>query len=97
MTQMPNTSLYPSAVQRQILCADFLDTQLSFLYIQPTPKRVLINYQSAIDKGDYAVILKKLTKLSREELMKVYTQRQQEPQENSGWVPKNPNFPEDTL
>jgi hypothetical protein len=33
--------------------------------------------------------------MHKEELMKVYTLREQEPQDSDQWVPKNPNFPED--
>jgi hypothetical protein len=32
-----------------------------------------------------------------EELMKVYTLREQELQESQEWVPKDPNFPENIL
>jgi len=45
-----------------------------------------------IKKGRYDKILEKLTQLSTEELMKVYTQREQEPQESQTWVPKHPEF-----
>jgi Fe-S oxidoreductase len=50
-----------------------------------------------IEKGRYDKILEKLTQLSTEELMKVYTQREQEPQEGQVWAPKHPNFPEGLL
>ena len=50
-----------------------------------------------IEKGRYDKILEKLTQLSTEELMKVYTQREQEPQEGQTWVPKEPSFPEGLL
>jgi heterodisulfide reductase subunit C len=50
---------------------------------------------SDIEKGRYSKVLEKLTQLKMEELMKVYTLREQEPQESNQWVPKNPNFPED--
>ena len=50
-----------------------------------------------IEKGRYDKILEKLTQLSTEELMKVYTQREQEPQESQTWVPKEPSFPEGLL
>jgi ferredoxin len=49
---------------------------------------------SDIEKGRYNKVLEKLTKIEIEELMKVYTLREQEPQDSSQWVPKNPNFPE---
>ncbi len=50
---------------------------------------------SDIKKGRYHKVLERLTRLETEELMKVYTLREQEPQESDQWVPKNPNFPED--
>jgi hypothetical protein len=40
-------------------------------------------------------VLERLTRLQVEELMKIYTLREQEPQESDQWVPKNPNFPEE--
>jgi hypothetical protein len=30
-------------------------------------------------------------------LMRLYTLREQEPQDSKDWVPKNPNFPEEIL
>lgn len=50
---------------------------------------------SEIEKGRYNKVLEKLTQMHKEELMKVYTLREQEPQESNEWNPKNPNFPED--
>ncbi|RPJ05653.1 MAG: 4Fe-4S dicluster domain-containing protein [Deltaproteobacteria bacterium] len=50
-----------------------------------------------IENGQYDKTLEKLTQLSTEELMKVYTQREQEPQESQTWVPKFPHFPEESL
>jgi Fe-S oxidoreductase len=50
---------------------------------------------SDIQAGRYNRALERLTRLQVEELMKVYTLREQEPQESDQWVPKNPNFPED--
>jgi len=50
---------------------------------------------SDIKTGRYDGVLERLTRLQTEELMKVYTLREQEPQESDQWVPKNPNFPED--
>ena len=50
---------------------------------------------SEIEKGRYNRVLEKLTQMHEEELIKVYTLREQEPQESKEWVPKNPNFPED--
>ena len=45
-----------------------------------------------IQQGRYDQLLKKLAQLSVEELMKIYTQRDQEPQDNQTWVPKHPGF-----
>jgi ferredoxin len=50
---------------------------------------------SDIKAGRYKQVLERLTRLQTEELMKVYTLREQEPQESDQWVPKKPNFPED--
>ena len=50
---------------------------------------------SDIEKGQYQPVLERLTKLDVEELMRVYTLREQEPQDNRGWTPKHPTFPED--
>jgi ferredoxin len=63
-------------------------------YILPLP-RGLGERISDIKTGRYDKVLERLTQLQTEELMKVYTLREQEPQENDQWVPKNPNFPED--
>ena len=49
---------------------------------------------SEIKTGRYSKVLERLTQLQVEELMKIYTLREQEPQESDQWVPKNPNFPE---
>jgi len=48
-----------------------------------------------IEQGQYSKVLEKLTKMGLEELTGVYTLREQEPQDHCGWVPKNPNFPEE--
>ena len=50
---------------------------------------------SDIERGRYNKVLEKLTEGKIEELMKVYTLRDQEPQDSDQWVPKNLNFPED--
>jgi Fe-S oxidoreductase len=50
---------------------------------------------SDIQAGRYDRVLERLTRLQPEGLMKVYTLREQEPQESDRWVPKNPNFPEE--
>ena len=52
---------------------------------------------SDIEKGNYDSVLEKLTRLTIEDLKKVYTKRDQEPQANPEWIPKNPNFPGDVL
>jgi len=56
--------------------------------------RSLYQRISDIEKDRYNKVLKKLTEIEIEELMKVYTLREQEPQDSSQWVSKNPNFPE---
>ena len=50
---------------------------------------------SDIEKGKYTRVLEQLVHMDREKLMHTYTQREQEPQENEGWTPKNPHFPEE--
>jgi Fe-S oxidoreductase len=62
--------------------------------ILPLPES-LYHKISDIEKGRYKKVLGRLQQLSLEELMEVYTQREQEPQESQEWAPKNPNFPED--
>jgi Fe-S oxidoreductase len=47
-----------------------------------------------IENGRYDPPLKRLVRLSTEELKDVYTLREQEPQENMEWVPREPHFPE---
>lgn len=50
-----------------------------------------------IEKGQYERILEKLIHLPIEELTEIYTQREQEPQDQEIWVPRDPNFPEGIL
>ena len=50
-----------------------------------------------IEKGQYDKIFEKLTQLPIEELTNIYTQREQEPQEQQTWAPRDPNFPEGFL
>jgi len=50
---------------------------------------------SDISKGKYQKVLGHLVRLKREDLMQVYTQREQEPQDSRNWSPKHPRFPED--
>ena len=45
-----------------------------------------------IDQGQYRHVLERLSQMPTEELMKVYTLREQEPQDSQEWVPKDPNF-----
>lgn len=47
-----------------------------------------------IEQGRYNHVLERLTQISIEEVMKIYTLREQEPQESETWVPKDPDFPE---
>jgi len=63
-------------------------------HILPLPESL---YQriNDIKMGRYNKVLENLIQMSTEGLMKFYTLREQEPQDNPGWVPKNPNFPED--
>jgi Na+-translocating ferredoxin:NAD+ oxidoreductase RnfC subunit len=63
-------------------------------HILPLPES-LSQRISDVKTGRYHRVLDRLTQLQTEELMKVYTLREQEPQESDQWVPKNPNFPED--
>jgi len=62
--------------------------------VLPLPES-LYHKISDIEKGRYKKVLGRLQQMSLEELMEVYTQREQEPQESQEWAPKNPNFPED--
>ncbi|HSB07064.1 MAG TPA: 4Fe-4S dicluster domain-containing protein [Thermodesulfobacteriota bacterium] len=50
---------------------------------------------SEIEKGRYNRILERLTRLTTEELINLYTLREQEPQESQDWVPREPSFPEE--
>jgi len=50
-----------------------------------------------IERGRYQKVLERLTQMDVEKLMKFYVLRDQEPQESSQWIPKNPNFPEDIV
>jgi ferredoxin len=64
-------------------------------HILPLPEG-LYEKISDIEKGRYRKVLERLQRMPLEELMKVYTQREQEPQESQEWTPKNSNFPEDS-
>lgn len=50
-----------------------------------------------IDQGRYNLVLERLTQMSNEELINVYTLREQEPQDSQEWVPKDPGFPENIV
>ncbi len=65
-------------------------------HILPLPEGLYQRIRD-IDQGRYNVVLERLTQLSTEELMKIYTLREQEPQESQGWAPKNPDFPENVV
>ena len=55
----------------------------------------LYQRMNEIETGRYRKVLERLTQMDGEELRKLYVLRDQEPQESSQWIPKNPNFPED--
>lgn len=65
-------------------------------HIRPIPENL---YQriTEIETGRYDRVLDRLTRLSVEELTEIYTQREQEPQENESWSPEEPGFPETLL
>ena len=50
-----------------------------------------------IEEGRYQSVLDALEKLNRDQLKELYSQREQEPQDNTGWEPQNRDFPEDQL
>ena len=62
-------------------------------HVLPVPESLYRRIEE-IQQGRYDRTLKKLAALSVEELMNVYTRREQEPQESQAWVPKHPEFPE---
>ena len=49
---------------------------------------------SDIEKGKYTRVLDQLVHMDQEQLTHTYTLREQEPQDNRGWAPRHPNFPE---
>ncbi len=61
-------------------------------FILTLPKS-LYDKISDIEKDRYKKILGRIKQMPLEELMEIYTQREQEPQENQEWAPKNPDFP----
>jgi ferredoxin len=50
-----------------------------------------------IDQDSYNLLLERLIQMSTEEVMKIYSLGEQEPQESQGWVPKVPGFPENLI
>jgi len=52
---------------------------------------------SDIERARYSKVLQGLAQMPVDKLMRVYTLREQEPQDSSKWIPKNPNFPEDII
>ena len=50
-----------------------------------------------IEEGKYESVLDTLVKLDTEGLKDIYSQREQEPQDTSGWKPQNEDFPGDQL
>lgn len=65
-------------------------------HILTLPRR-LYQRMEDIKKGKYEWVLGRLVQLSPSELMELYTQREQEPQESEHWIPKEINFPENLL
>ncbi len=50
-----------------------------------------------IEDGKYESVLDSMVKLDTEGLKDIYSQREQEPQDSSGWEPKKRDFPQDKL
>jgi len=65
-------------------------------YILP-PSQNLQRRVQEIKEGKFEPILDTLVKLDRERLKNIYLQREQEPQDSSGWKPQNRDFPQDQL
>jgi len=65
-------------------------------YILP-PSRNLQRRIQEINEGKYESVLDALINLDREQLKDLYSQREQEPQDSSGWEPQNRDFPEGQL
>lgn len=65
-------------------------------HILPLPEGLYQKIRD-IDQGRYNLVLERLTQMPIEELMKIYTLREQEPQESQEWAPKDPNFPESII
>jgi formate hydrogenlyase subunit 6/NADH:ubiquinone oxidoreductase subunit I len=65
-------------------------------HILPLPEDLFQRIRD-IDQGRYNLVLERLAQMSPEELMKLYTLREQEPQESQEWVPKDPDFPENVV
>jgi Fe-S oxidoreductase len=65
-------------------------------YILP-PSRNLQGRIQEIEEEKYESVLDALVKLDVEQLKEIYLQREQEPQDSSGWKPQNKDFPLDQL
>ncbi len=65
-------------------------------HILPLPEGLYQKIRD-IDQGRYNLVLERLTQMPIEELMKIYTLREQEPQESQEWAPKDPDFPESII
>ncbi|MCK5552688.1 MAG: 4Fe-4S dicluster domain-containing protein [Deltaproteobacteria bacterium] len=65
-------------------------------YILP-PSGNLQRRVGEIEGGRYLSVLDALAKLDRDQLKDLYSQREQEPQDNTDWEPQNRDFPEDQL
>jgi len=65
-------------------------------YVLP-PSQNLQRRIQEIKEGKFAPVLDALLKLDSEHLKDIYLQREQEPQDSSGWEPKNRDFPQDQL
>jgi len=65
-------------------------------YILP-PSRNLQRRVGEIEGGRYQSVLDVLVKLDKDQLKDIYSQREQEPHDDTGWEPQNRDFPEDQL
>jgi len=65
-------------------------------YVLP-PSKNLQGRIREIEEGKFGPVLDRLVRLDKEQLKKIYSQREQEPQDNMGWKPKNKDFPQDQL
>ena len=65
-------------------------------YILPSSQNLQRRIRE-IEEGKYESVLDTLVKLDTEGLKDIYSQREQEPQDSSGWKPQNEDFPGDQL